>query len=294
MIITHRHIQVPGARPSNKTPTVAEQNFWKVLGGDDALTHLESPFNYAAPLAIIDEASDSQFDTLLSAFRKGIELPEQGAAIALRGKKFHGHHGRPWVAETGNIHLTAWFTNRLPLIEFQAAMTMLPAVAAQRTIQQLCPNSSPGIKWVNDILIEGKKVSGVITSTQSRGGDTERVLYGIGMNVARAPEAAPTSYVPTTGCLAEHGTADMWQALDVLLSELQRGHRAMISDGPDAIYPDYAAHSLIIGRTVEVLADPGEDEIIAAGRVLGINPDLSLDIEGCATPVRTGRLRLPP
>jgi BirA family biotin operon repressor/biotin-[acetyl-CoA-carboxylase] ligase len=39
------------------------------------------------------------------------------------------------------------------------------------------------IKWPNDILIDGKKVSGILTETQAKGERTEYVILGIGLNV---------------------------------------------------------------------------------------------------------------
>ena len=294
MIITHPFLEKPVAPTLPSSSIEHADALWRVLAGEQSpCVYRERSIAGFPVLAIIDEAADSQFDALLQAFREGISLPASGAAIALRGQKFHGHHGRPWVAEPGNIHLTAWFsTDELPLHTYQAAMTMLPAVAALSAIKRVCPEAEPTIKWVNDVLVDDKKVSGVITSTQSRSGMAERVVYGIGMNVAKAPAAAPTSYVPTTGCLATHGEADMWPVLDVLLEELGRWHHLLITRGPASIVEKYIDHSLIIGRNVEVLSDPKEDQVVAAGRVLAIHPDLTLQIEGVDKPVSTGRLRL--
>ena len=285
---------IPGAEAVDiRSSCEAHAALWEVLADSAAKEWQVSLFADSFPLlVVIEEAADSQFDLLMQAFREGKELPASGAAIARRGTKFHGHHGRPWVAEQGNIHLTAWFSTALPLVEYQAALTMLPALAAWSAIKRCCPNAQPSIKWVNDILLEEKKVSGVITSTQSRGGIAERVVYGIGLNVAKAPPAAPTSYVPETGCLAEYGQPDMWPVLDVLLAELARWHQVLLDEGPSAIYQPYAAQSLIVGREVCVMNDPGDDTVIADGVVQAVNADLSLSIDGYDAPIRTGRVRL--
>ena len=292
MIICESTTNVPGLEHAEITLDELENNLWATLAGDTRVCRSHRPISGFPLLTVIDEANDSQFDVLMEAFRSGVALPPQGAAIALRGKKFHGHHGRPWLAAAGNIHLTAWFTTELSLLKYQAALTMLPALAAWSTVKQLCPDAKPGIKWVNDILIDGKKVSGVITSTQSRKGVAERVVYGIGLNVAVAPEADPTSYVPSTGCIADYGQVDFWAGLDVLLGELARWHRVVVDEGPCTIYQSYTAHSLIVGREVSVMDDPGDQQEIARGLVTGINPDLSLSIKGVHAPVRTGRLKL--
>ncbi len=74
---------------------------------------------------------------------------------------------------------------------------MLPVVALVDAVRAVTGGAlRPGIKWVNDVLVDGRKIGGVLTSTQTQGDRVSAVLLGIGLNVATAPPVPPTPFVP--------------------------------------------------------------------------------------------------
>lgn len=66
-------------------------------------------------------------------------------------------------------------------------MALLAGLATATAIQRLAPRAAVGLKWPNDVLIDGAKVSGILTETVP--GEASRVVFGIGVNVNSAPAA---------------------------------------------------------------------------------------------------------
>ena len=62
---------------------------------------------------------------------------------------------------------------------------------------------APRIKWINDVLLGGRKVSGVITSTVAKGECIEHAVLGIGVNVATTPKFPSGKFVQPPGSLRE-------------------------------------------------------------------------------------------
>ena len=280
-----------------------ERQLWSALAGTSTLwllpeIALAGPF--WARLIIIGEAPSSQFDAINELLRNGLTLTEPMACLALAGRGFHGQRGRAWAASPGNLHLIAALPGDLP-VEHAAALTALPAVAAAKAIHTLSKGElSAGIKWINDILISGRKVAGVITSTQVLGHSITQVVYGIGVNVAGAPVVAPTLTVPEVGSLAGAGlNVSLREVLIQLLAGIERLCRSLVHNGPPSVLEAYRSYSLVIGREVCIFEDSIEDEprdaagpecLIARGVVRDILPDLTLHIDGVSEPVARGRL----
>lgn len=261
------------------------------------------PWRDFAWAAVVDEAEDSQFDRILTELRAGADSGP-GAAIALCGKKFHGYRGRPWTARRGNLHLSAVFPVGQALGSAAVALTAIPAVAVLDALRPWTRSSfCPGIKWVNDILADGRKVSGVITATQSRGAVTESVVFGIGLNLAVAPEVEPSVFVPAAGCVrdalgaAAPGLGEVFTAVSAALAARVR---QLLTAGPAPILNAYRAGSLLTGEAVRVWDEATVNDLDEVRRqpasrlgvVDGILDDLSLRLADDPVPVSRGRLAL--
>ncbi len=258
-------------------------------------------------LLVIDTAADSQFDQLRSVFnrpRRGTAAPacEPVACVALTGHGCHGQRGRPWCAVRGNLHLSLAFATELPTARFGLAMTMLPAVAVVDFLRASETGAAAaGIKWVNDILVAGRKIAGVLTVIQSRGDRLATVLLGIGLNVQVTPAVEPTVFVPEVTCLREVGGGDgpsLPVALEGVLRAVARRLDELHRHGPDRLLQAYREASLVIGRRVRIWDEGLAGVALAAdlppariiGTVRAIDRNLALTIDGHAEPVGQGRL----
>lgn len=251
-------------------------------------------------LVIADEVHRSQYDALLAAVREIGAVPAPIAAVALTGHGFHGNRGRPWQACRGNLHLSCVLPVRLPAAACAAAVAAIPAVALCEAILATTSGVQPAIKWVNDILVGGGKVAGVLSATQSQGAELTGLAYGIGVNVSVTPPVVPTLFVPSATSLADHGDApDLVTLLLALLERLADHVADLAAAGPGPIVAQYRRLCADIGREVALYAeglhdtdDPGQlPAPLATGRVLGLDDHLALRIAGCPQPFHGGRLR---
>jgi len=250
---------------------------------------------------LVGRAGHSQYDALRRMIGARQELPGHVACLALSGRGFHGQQGRTWEAAPGNLHLSLGLRCDLAAPDCGLALTMLPAVAVVDALAALGVRGSgpdgPGIKWVNDILLAGRKMGGVLTSVRSQDGRILSAVMGIGLNVGAAPAVAPTPFTPATTCLNEHLPPPGASLAAVLISVLQAvavRYRELAARGPEPLLAAYRSASLVLGREVEIHQDHPSGAAPRQGRVLAIGPDLALTLSDGPAPVTAGRLVLKP
>lgn len=280
----------------------SERDLWNLLGGRASCWRCTTAPSAPHPdrLAIlIDHAPFSQFETLQTALRAGVALPDGLVCLALTGTGFCGQRQRSWTALRGNLHLTVHYRLNLPAASVEAALIMLPAVAAVESIRRTSEGRcTPAIKWVNDLVLPDGKVAGVLTSTQIDGNRIVAALFGIGINLERAPVIDPSRFAPTAA-LADADSSlrgKLPTLFAALVSTLNEEVRSLGKNDSDALYRRYRAWSACIGQEVCLWPascdDPSHAPLLARGRVADILPDLSLLLEGYAEPVRNARLAL--
>ena len=117
--------------------------------------------------------------------------PEGFALLALRQSAGRGRLGRSFSSPDGGVYLTVLLR---PAIELKNLhfLTIAAAVAVCRAIEDTC-GFRPGVKWVNDVLMGGKKLCGILTEASIVGetGALDYVIVGIGINLRFDPESAP-------------------------------------------------------------------------------------------------------
>ena len=283
--------------------TSSERTLWHRLAGTRPLwvreclptLHRRHPERL---LVLIDEAPTSQFGAITELLRSAWALPGGLICHALRGHGFRGQRERTWVALPGNLHLTAHYTLDLPASRIGPGLTVIPAVAAVAAIRRLSQGRlEPRLKWVNDLLLNGCKVAGVLTTTHLEGETITRVVFGAGINLERAPDLPPTPFVPRTGSLVAGDpelSGSLPRLLGLLIEELDAGVDELVAHGPQELLTRYRESADFLGRQVCIWPEQGTaaptDSAPVRGRVVELLPDLSLRLEGVAEPVSRGRL----
>lgn len=101
------------------------------------------------------------------------------AEVQTKGK---GRGVKTWLSPEGD-NLTVTFILRPPgKPEDLTLMPMVVAVAVSEVVQKLTGKITE-IKWPNDVLVTGKKISGILIESAIAGNTIEHVLVGIGLNV---------------------------------------------------------------------------------------------------------------
>ena len=111
------------------------------------------------------------------------------AVIARRQTAGKGRLGRSFRSPEGGLYLSVLWRG-CPAGQL-LTVTPLAAVAVCRAIEQTC-GAVCGIKWCNDVVLDGKKLCGILTESSLRpDGGAEWLVVGIGVNVAQ------TAFPPT-------------------------------------------------------------------------------------------------
>ena len=130
------------------------------------------------------------------------------------------------------------------------------------------------IKWPNDVLIEGRKVAGILCE---RNGD--KVIAGIGVNVKPQifPEDLQEKAISLGSLPNFKGTVP--KVRNAILGELGKWHGIWTERGFGAVYPEIVALDYLRGQTISV-RQADDDTAPVVGVCGGIQRDGSLDVGG--------------
>lgn len=150
-------------------------------------------------------------------------------------------------------------------------ITPLCAVAVARALETISSRECK-IKWINDLLIEGKKVCGILTEgAVSSGGHLNFAIAGIGINVATTD--FPDELRESAGSLFEKMPDDLTSKKADIIAAVLNNLFAMLPKISSGIHlEEYRRRSVLIGKRVSVLIPNGEnDQIVRSGTVSGID-----------------------
>lgn len=131
------------------------------------------------------ETVDSTNDYIKELLHEGSAMPLLVSASRQSGGR--GRHGRSFFSPPGGIYMSFAFDACAVSGEDLLAITPITAILVRRAIESIIfPRALPAIKWVNDIYIGGKKVSGVLTELFTDRSGFDHVIIGIGINFVRS------------------------------------------------------------------------------------------------------------
>lgn len=163
-----------------------------------------------------------------------------------------GRLGRAFFSPSGSgIYMSVLLRPTLPLSVAAGRITTLAALAVSRAIARVS-GIETRIKWVNDLLIEGKKVCGILAEAVSVG-EENAIVLGIGVNVKNTAFPAELADVATS--LEAHGNPpDRNLLIAAILDELS----SLDPTCPQDWISEYKQRSAVLGNTVKLLPFGGE------------------------------------
>ena len=109
------------------------------------------------------------------------DAAEGTAVLAEEQTAGRGRFGRSWVSPAGkNIYVT--LVMRPPLARLRSLAIVAP-LATALAVEDIAGGLAPAIKWPNDVILHGRKLSGMMTETELAGQEVRFSLVGIGVNV---------------------------------------------------------------------------------------------------------------
>jgi BirA family biotin operon repressor/biotin-[acetyl-CoA-carboxylase] ligase len=180
------------------------------------------------------------------------KCPEGTAVIADRQTSGRGRLKREWVTPQGNIAVSVVLYPARKELPF---LTMLAALAVQYAIRKTTGLKCQ-LKWPNDVLINGKKVCGILLESRAAANSVDYAIIGIGINVnmklADYPEisAIATSLADETGEEVSRAATlqNLFVEMEKLYLRLQAG---------ESILAEWRENLVTLGKQIHVRA--GDD-----------------------------------
>ncbi|MGL4489120.1 MAG: biotin--[acetyl-CoA-carboxylase] ligase [Rhizobiaceae bacterium] len=214
----------------------------------------------------LDETGSTNTDCL-SAAKAG----DAGDLWITAGRQLSGRGrlGRQWVSEPGNLYASALLIDAAPTVRL-GTLPFVCALALYATLADLPGLASDRIKikWPNDILIDGAKISGLLIESEATPTGTA-IACGFGINIAHHPDNAlyPTTDLASLGLTVSPPT---------LFSALATNFAAMLNvwdrgKGFAKIREEWLRHAKGIGEAITIN--------LSSGRLEGTFVDI--DAQGC-------------
>ncbi len=227
------------------------------------------------------------FDTLPStnAFlkeecKKG--APNYYTVIADRQTSGRGRLGRSFYSDNGGLYMSFLIRNINDV-----DLTRITAAAGVSTVEAIRKiyGVSCGIKWVNDLIFNGKKVCGILAEgVISDNGKIEGVVVGIGVNIAPPDGGFHDEIKEIAGAISDHYSEEERNDLSMAILECFDTNIAL----PNLI-DKYRAISTVIGKDVRVITPKGSYE----ARAIGIDEEFGLVVitdDGNKKTLRSGEI----
>ena len=246
-----------------------------VLHADDLLSRLGKTKVIGRDIRVFRETTSTN-DVIEKLARDGV--PEGVAVFAESQTKGRGRLGRKWLSPAKQ---GLWFSVLLrPDLRPQEAtrLTVASATALRRAIESQT-GLKPEIKWPNDILVQGKKVAGILTELSAELDHVKYVILGIGVDVNLSPgDFPPELRKVATSLKAELGKPVSRPELAVaILRELDQDYGRITSGQFAAVASEWEEHGTTIGQ--EVVIRTGDRQIRGRAESLGEDGALLLRTE---------------
>lgn len=199
--------------------------------------------------------------TNAEAARLAAELSGPTWILGLRQTAGRGRRGRPWADPGGNFAATLLLRpsgapERAALRSFVAALALADALA-----EVIGSDAGLALKWPNDVLLNGGKLSGILLESAGQGGGLSHLAIGIGVNLRHAPPAdavesgawRPVSLLDATRC--EIGPEAF---LDVLARSYARRETLYCTYGFGPIRKAWLARAARLGEQIVARTARGE------------------------------------
>ena len=177
-----------------------------------------------------------------------------------------GRWARRWYSPPGNLYMSILLRTGEPVAR-TAELGFVTAVVVAETVEALLPKTAHvQLKWPNDVLVDGAKISGILVEQAE-----DAAIVGIGLNILHAPTVEAYR---TTTIIAHGGVASVDWARNLLLERFRERVNLWQQDGFPPIRDLWIVRSSPIGSPIQVnCASP------VCGRFAGMDHDGALLVD---------------
>jgi BirA family biotin operon repressor/biotin-[acetyl-CoA-carboxylase] ligase len=220
------------------------------------------------------------FDSISSTNDEALAWAAQGApdlsiVVADEQTSGRGREKRRWFTPAGTA--LAFSLILRPRVEELPHLSRTVGLAAVALAESLRKRSlAPQIKWPNDLLLDGRKVAGILVESTWNGDTVDYVVIGIGVNVAGGA-VPPPELLQFPASSLEHALGECPEREEVLRDILSALIEWRPRLGSEALLRAWERDLAFRGQQVEVTGAEGQ---VVAGTLLGLESDGSLRLQG--------------
>lgn len=215
------------------------------------------------------EATGSTNDDALEAARAGD--PGQLWIVAAEQLAGRGRHGRQWVSPKGNLYASLLLIDPCDMA-VAPQLGFVAGLAVHEAIETVTGIGAPrlSLKWPNDLLLDGAKVSGLILEGHRLGPDGPlAVVFGCGVNVTVAPTGTPYPAIALQAVKPGLTREDLFRALSSAFAKTftawRKAARMNAADPFGAIRQLWLERAAGLGQEVTLRLPAGEKKGVFEG-----------------------------
>lgn len=183
---------------------------------------------------------------------KQIALEEKEGAVVISEKQTsgRGRRGRKWESPEGGIAISFILKPNVSP-ERAPQMTLISSLALVETLNKIHNGLNAKIKWPNDILLSGKKISGILTELSA---DMEKINYvvvGVGVNLNSTVENLPEN--ATSLKIETKEQVSIKQFLKSFFDHYDKLYLEYLNGGIDQIIERWKKNSDTLGKKVKII-----------------------------------------
>ena len=196
--------------------------------------------------------------------------------LSEKQSKAKGRLGKVWQSPLGGIWLSMILNPKVDHSKI-SMITLATGVAVVKTLEKIGIDNAE-IKWPNDVMINGKKVCGILTEAITKFNIIENVIIGVGIDANFDVHELPEELQEGTTTLSiELGhKVNENEVIRIFLEEFEKIGILFNNGGYEAILKEWRKYSYSIGKIVEV-REPFSKPYDAY--VLGISREGALVVE---------------
>lgn len=201
------------------------------------------------------ESSIHYYDNLSSTMDKARVLarrgaPDQTVVIAQTQEKGRGRMQRKWFSKEGGLYFTLILRPHLPvssglLVNFITSSVLVQTIREQTGLEAM-------VKWPNDILVEDRKISGMLSEMEAEEEMVTFLNIGIGLNVNNDP----SNDEPTATSISKELGRDIHRRT-LLTAFLDKLSMRLININLENAVHDWKQYTMTIGRQVKIVTAKG-------------------------------------
>lgn len=198
-----------------------------------------------------------------------------------------GRLGRTW-ASTPSCGI--WMSILLkPDISMQSIsqLTLVAGLSVCKALREYC-NIDAQIKWPNDIVVDDKKICGILTEMSAEIERLNYVICGIGVNVNHKIFDPTIADKATSVFLKNNRLTPRAKLIQAILKHMEGFYTSYITGGFVSIKDEYSASCATVGKQVRIIKD--NEETIAFAESISDSGELVVSIDGVQTTVYSGEV----